>query len=62
MEYEREKIDAMECHTGILDWYQLFDVTQERKYYLAPERRVYLWQKTNYMPFDAITKKLYTIT
>lgn len=52
----------MECHTGILDWYQLFDVTQERKYYLAPERRVYLWQKTNYMPFDAITKKLYTIT
>lgn len=28
---------------NIDDWYQLFDVTSERKYYLAPERRVYLW-------------------
>ena len=28
---------------NIDDWYQLFDVTPERKYYLAPERRVYLW-------------------
>lgn len=25
------------------DWYRLFDVTSERKFYLAPERRVYLW-------------------
>ena len=28
---------------NIDDWYQLFDVTPERKFYLAPERRVYLW-------------------
>lgn len=28
---------------NIDDWYQLFDVTPERKYYLAPERRVHLW-------------------
>ena len=25
------------------DWYQLFDVTPERKFYLSPERRVKLW-------------------
>ena len=25
------------------DWYQLFEVTPERKFYLSPERRVYLW-------------------
>ena len=28
---------------NIDDWYQLFDVTPDSKYYLAPERRVYLW-------------------
>lgn len=25
------------------DWYRLFEVTPERKFYLAPERRVCLW-------------------
>ena len=33
--------------TGIVnnidDWYQLYDVTEERKFYLSPERRVRLW-------------------
>lgn len=28
---------------NIDEWYQLFDVTPERKFYLSPERRVYLW-------------------
>ena len=28
---------------NIDDWYQLYDVTPARKFYLAPERRVYLW-------------------
>lgn len=25
------------------DWYRLFDVTPERKFYLSPDRRVHLW-------------------
>ena len=28
---------------NIDDWYQLYDVTSERKFFLAPERRVHLW-------------------
>ncbi len=28
---------------NIDDWYQLFDVTPESKFYLSPERRVHLW-------------------
>ena len=28
---------------NIDDWYRLYDVTPERKFYLSPERRVYLW-------------------
>ncbi|MBQ0080915.1 MAG: hypothetical protein KBS95_05140 [Alistipes sp.] len=28
---------------NIDDWYQLFDVTPKRKFYLSPQRRVYLW-------------------
>ena len=51
---EKIKLVEQDVHTineyrinGIVnnidDWYRLFDVTPERKFYLSPERRVYLW-------------------